>query len=66
MDVEKYVEQNKNPPPDVLTNPFLAQHQKMFSQIPTPHTTNDNVSASSRGGTSYFNILMADLIDLTM
>ena len=30
-DVQKYVEQSKNPTPAVLTNPFPAQHQQLVA-----------------------------------
>ena len=34
MDIQKYVEQSKNPPPTILTNPFPAQQQQMVAQAP--------------------------------
>ena len=33
-DVQKFVEQSKNPTPTVLTNPFPAQHQQLVAQVP--------------------------------
>ena len=33
-DVQKYVEQSKNPTPVVLTNPFPTQHQQLVAQVP--------------------------------
>ena len=35
VNVQKYVEQSKNPTPTMLMNPFPTQHQQMVSQVPT-------------------------------
>ena len=64
-DVQKYVEQSKNPPPVVLTNPFPTQQQKMVAQVPKQQPTNHSVESPPRDGSSSINILMADSIDLT-
>ena len=59
------MEQSKNPPQAVLTNPFPTQQQQMVGQVPTQELTNHSVVAPSGAGSSFVNILMAGSIDLT-
>ena len=66
VDIHKYVEQSKNPPPTVLTNPFPTQHRKMVAQVPAQQPTSPSATVPSGASSSSVNILMVDSIDLTM
>ena len=66
MDVQKFMEQSKNPTPIVLTNPFPSRHQQMGSQVPMQQPANQSMVAPSGASSSSVNILMADSVDLTM
>ena len=59
-DVQKFVEQSKNPPPAVLTNPFPAQQQQLVAQVPAQQTAHPPSGATS----SSVHIMMADAVDL--
>ena len=59
-DVQKFVEQSKNPPPAVLTNPFPAQQQQLVAQVPAQQTAQPPSGAPS----SSVHIMMADAVDL--
>jgi ribosomal protein L44E len=64
VDVQKFVEQSKNPPPAMLTNPFPAQHQQRVAQVPTQQPASQSTVALSGAGSSSFHIMMADAVDL--
>jgi ribosomal protein L44E len=64
-DVQKYVEQSKNPPLVLLTNAFPTKHQQMVAQISTQQPANPSAATPSGASSSSVNILMADSIDLT-
>ena len=66
VDAQKYMEQIKNPPPAVLSNPFPAQHQQMVAQVLTQQPPNPSAAVPSGASSSLVNILMVDSIDLTM
>ena len=59
-DVQKFMEQSKNPTPVVLTNPFPTQHQQMVAQVPVQQPTNQSAVSPSRASSSSVNILMVD------
>ena len=63
-DVQKYVEQSKNPPPAVLTNPFPTQHQRLVAQVPAQQPAPQSAAAPSGAGASSVHIMMADAVDL--
>ena len=63
-DVQKFVEQSKNPTPAMLRNPFPTEHQQMVAQVPAQQPTNQSTTAPSGTGSSFVNILMADSVDL--
>ena len=59
--IQKFVEQSKNPPPAMLTNLFPAQHQQLVAQVPAPQS----VATPSRVGSSSIHIMMVDNVDLS-
>jgi ribosomal protein L44E len=63
-DVQKFMEQSKNPTPDVLTNPFPTQHQQMVAQVPAQQPVTQSMTAPSGTGSSSIHIMMVDVIDL--
>ena len=58
------MEQSKNPPPAVLTNPFPAQHQQLIAQVPVQQPTQQNAPPPSGASSSSVHIMMADTVDL--
>ena len=62
-DVQKFVEQTKNPSPTVLTNPFPAQ-QQLVTQVPVQQPTFQSAPTPSRVSSSSVHIMMVDTIDL--
>jgi hypothetical protein len=63
-DVQKFVEQSKNPPPAMLTNPFPAQHQQLIAKVPAQQPTQQNAPPPSGASSSSIHIMMADTVDL--
>ena len=63
VDVQKFVEQTKNPFLAVLTNPFLAQ-QQLVAQVPAQQPVSQSAPAPSGASSSFVNIMMVDTIDL--
>ena len=61
--VQKFVEQTKNPSPTVLTNPFSAQ-QQLVAQVPSQQPASQSATAPSGASSSFVHIMMADTIDL--
>jgi hypothetical protein len=47
MDVQKFVEEGKNPTQIMLTNPFPTQHQQMVAQVPVQQPANQSALAPS-------------------
>ena len=64
VDIQKFVEQSKNPTLAMLTNPFPAQHQQLVAQVPVQQPAPQSVATPSRAGSSSVHIMMADTIDL--
>jgi hypothetical protein len=65
-DIQKYVEQSKNPKPVVLTNPFPAQHQQLVAQVPMQQPATQSAIALLGAGSSLVHIMMVDSVDLAM
>ena len=63
-DVQNFLEQSKNPPPAMLTNPFPTQHQQLVAQVPTQRPAQQSATTSSGVGSSSVHIMMADTVDL--
>ena len=60
------MEQSKNPPLAVLTNPFPAQHQQLVTQVPVKQPAPQSATAPSGAGSSSVHIIMVDTVDLAM
>ena len=64
IDVQKYVEQSKNPPLAMLTNPFPTQHQQLAAQVLAQQPAPQSVRAPSRARAFSIHIMMTDIVDL--